>query len=374
MSNPREFVTEAGTNEMVLNMGPQHPSTHGVLRVVIKLEGETISEATPVVGYLHRGVAKMMEKWTYPQIVPILDRLDYVAAMNNELTYVMAVEELMDIEVPERAQFIRVIMAELNRIASHLIWWSSFVLDLGAITPFLYSMRERETILDLFEMASGARLTYSYMRIGGVRKDISDEFIKKLYKYLEVQIDKLKEYEDIIMGNSIFKARTVGVGVLSSEDAISLGTSGPILRASGVKWDLRKDRPYLGYDRFSFNVITREEGDCLARAWVRFDEIRESINIIRQALDMLPEGEIMAKVPRVIKPPAGEIYFATEAPKGEQGVFIQSDGSQSPARFEWRAPTFIHLQTIPKVAPGMKIADLVAMIGSIDIILGEVDR
>ncbi|MHB8926069.1 MAG: NADH-quinone oxidoreductase subunit D [Bacillota bacterium] len=355
-------------------MGPQHPATHGVLRVVLKLSGETIVDAYPDIGYLHRGVEKIAEGWTYPQFIPMTDRLDYVAAMGNELTYVLGVERLMGLEVPPRAAYIRVIMAELQRVASHLVWLGAFGTDMGALTMFLYCFREREKVIDLFELATGARLTYSYMRIGGVRNDLPDGFVEKTRAFIKLMRQRLKEYDDLFTGNRIFEARTKGVGPLTAEQAIALSATGPTLRGSGVPYDVRRTDPYLIYDKLQFEVPVGKNGDTYDRYICRMQEIRESLKVVEQCLDALPEGEVMAKVPKVIKPPAGEVYALTEAPRGALGVYIVSNGTANPYRLHWRAPTFANLQIIPDTTRGFKIADAVAIMGSIDVVLGEVDR
>ncbi len=371
----RDVVTkDLHEDEILVSMGPQHPATHGVLRVVLKLSGETIVDAYPDIGYLHRGVEKIAEGWTYPQFIPMTDRLDYVAAMGNELTYVLGVERLMGLEVPPRAAYIRVIMAELQRVASHLVWLGAFGTDMGALTMFLYCFREREKVIDLFELATGARLTYSYMRIGGVRNDLPDGFVEKTRAFIKLMRQRLKEYDDLFTGNRIFEARTKGVGPLTAEQAIALSATGPTLRGSGVPYDVRRTDPYLIYDKLQFEVPVGKNGDTYDRYICRMQEIRESLKLVEQCLDALPEGEVMAKVPKVIKPPAGEVYALTEAPRGALGVYIVSNGTANPYRLHWRAPTFANLQIIPDTTRGFKIADAVAIMGSIDVVLGEVDR
>ncbi|MHB0885380.1 MAG: NADH-quinone oxidoreductase subunit D [Bacillota bacterium] len=361
-------------DEILVNMGPQHPSTHGVLRVVLKLNGETIVDAYPDIGYLHRGVEKIAEGWTYPQFIPMTDRLDYLAAMSNELTFVLGVEKLMNIEITPRAAYIRVLMAELQRVASHLVWLGAFGGDMGALTVFLYCFREREKILDLFEMVSGARLTYSYMRIGGVRNDLPPGFVEKTRDFVKLMRERLKEYNDLFTGNRIFEARTKGIGPLSAERAIALSAAGPTLRGSGVAYDVRRAEPYLVYDKLDFDVPVGKNGDTYDRYICRIKEISESLKIIEQCLAALPDGEVMAKVPKVIKPPEGEIYSLTEAPRGATGVYIVSNGTGNPYRLHWRAPTFANLQLIPDTLRGFKIADAVMIMGSFDVVLGEVDR
>jgi len=370
----RPLPADIGEHELLVNMGPSHPSTHGVLRVVLRVDGETVVDALPDLGFLHRCFEKLAESWTWPQVVPLTDRLDYVSAMTNELAYVIAVEKLAGIEVPERAQVIRVIMAELQRIASHLVWFGSFANDLGATTPFLYAIREREHILDLFEAAAGARLTYSYLRIGGVRNDLPPGFVEKCRDFLRLMPKRLKEYENLLLKNVIFVARTKGVGRLTREQAIAYGCSGPVLRASGVDFDLRRDEPYAAYGRFDIDVPVGTEGDVYDRTVCRFEEMRASLKIIAQALDALEPGETMAKVPRVLKPPAGDVYSRIESPRGEVGVYLVSTGGTGPYRVKWRAPSFVHLESLPLMCRGHYVADVVANIGSIDIILGEVDR
>lgn len=355
-------------------MGPQHPSTHGVLRVILTLDGETVVDAKPDIGYLHRGVEKLAEKRTYVQFVTLTDRTDYLASMLNNAVYAMAVEKLMAIEVPERAEFIRVIMMELQRIASHLVFVGAFGLDLGASTPFIYAFREREDICDLFEMVCGARLTYSYIRPGGVMRDLPAGFDQKLRAFLKKMPSRMDEFDELLTKNGILILRSRGVGVISAKDAINWALSGPPLRGSGVPFDIRRDQPYSVYDRMQFDVITQPDGDCLSRYRVRPIEIRESLRIVEQSLDMLPEGDYTAKVPRVIKPPAGEVYTRVESPRGDLGVYLISDGTSNPYRLHWRAPSFINLAAVGDMIKGWKIADAVAIIGSLDIVLGEVDR
>lgn len=369
---------EVGPDEMILNMGPQHPSTHGVLRLILKTEGEIIKAVKPVIGYLHRCAEKCAEACTYIQFVPYTDRLDYLASMNNNWGYCLAVEKLMNIKVPERAEYIRVIMAELNRIASHLVAFGTYGLDLGAFTPFLYAFREREYILDIFERACGARLTYNYYTIGGVYRDIDEktvEMIKDFCDYFEPRID---EYDDLLSYNDIFIRRTANIGILPADVAISYGVSGPCLRGSGVKFDIRKDDPYGIYDRFDFEVPigTGEKGtvgDCWDRYMVRIREMRESVKIIRQAITKIPDGDIQAPV-RVVRPPKGEIYSRTENPRGELGFYIISQGTDKPWRVKVRAPSFSNLSVLSEISENHMIADMVAIVGSIDIVLGEVDR
>ncbi|PIU68146.1 MAG: NADH-quinone oxidoreductase subunit NuoD [Armatimonadetes bacterium CG07_land_8_20_14_0_80_40_9] len=362
------------TEEFFVNMGPQHPSTHGVLRLLLELDGEVIVGCTPHIGYLHRGIEKIAEMRSYTQFIPFTDRLDYLASMNNNLAYVQAVEKLMGIDLPKRVKYIRVIMAELNRIASHLVFWGCYAQDLGAVTPFLYAFREREKIIDLFEMTCGARLTYNYLRIGGVSRDLPEGFKDKVLDFLKYFKPRLVEYDNLITNNEIFIKRTKGIGILSKEDALALGVSGPNLRASGVRWDLRRGIPYANYEEFEFDIPTGSQGDCFDRYYVRVEEMRQSVRILEQAINSLPEGEFKAKVPKVIKPPEGEVYSAAENPRGELGFYIISDGSSNPYRLKVRAPSFINLQVLPKLLVGFKVADVIAVVGSIDLVMGEVDR
>lgn len=361
------------TDRYVLNMGPQHPATHGVFRMVLTLDGEVVLDAEPVCGYLHRGIEKLAEARTYTQVIPYTDRMDYLAAMLNNMGYVQTVEKLMGVEVPERAEYIRVICAELQRIASHLVSVGIFSIEMGGFTGFMYTFRERERVLDLLEMISGSRMTVSYMRVGGVVDDLPPEFfpaVKSLLKDLPAGFD---EYDGLITGNEIFQARTKFVGVLDPQTAINYSTSGPLLRASGVNWDLRKARPYSVYDRFDFEVPLGENGDCFDRFRLRILEMRQSARIIEQALEGLPEGPFMAKVPKVIKPPAGEVYHEIEGARGILGYYLISDGSPKPYRMHVRRPSFINLGVVRELCRGWKLADAVAILGSVDIVLGEVD-
>lgn len=363
------------TNELVINMGPQHPSTHGVLRVILRLDGERVIDSDVVIGYLHRGVEKLCEHRDWAQIVLITDRMDYVAAATNNLGYCETVEKLMSIEVPPRARYIRTILAELQRIASHALWLGTHAMDIGALTVFLYTMRERELVLDLFEEYCGARLTYNAMRIGGLPLDIPPGWDKKVREFCAIFGEKVAEYETLLTHNRIWLERTRGVGPISGADAIAIGLSGPPLRGSGVMRDIRKDEPYAAYADFDFDVPLGQAGDTYDRYMVRIEEFHQSVRIITQALDGLPEGPIIGKVPRLIKPPAGETYHAIESPKGELGYFIASDGkSNTPYRFRVRPPSFCNLQALPQLIKGHLVSDVVALIGSIDIVLGEVDR
>ncbi len=372
VSKPQETLFDA--EEMVLNMGPQHPSTHGVLRVILKLDGETVRDLDCDIGYLHRGVEKIAEHDTYAMITPYWDRLDYVAAVSNDLCYVGGVEKLLQVEVPKRAEYLRVILTELQRIASHLLWLGTHAIDIGAVTVLLYCFREREEILKIFEDFIGARLTAHAFRIGGLWWDAYPEFEKDVRDFLKILPSRIDEYETLLNTNRIWLSRTVGIGVLPAEEAINLSLTGPALRGSGVKYDLRKAQPYSAYSDFEFEIPVGENGDTYDRYLCRMAEMRQSIYIIEQALDGLPEGPVMAKVPKVIKPPVGEVYHAIEAPKGEIGVYLVSDGTGKPYRMRIRPPSYINLQSLRRMAIGHLVADVVAIIGTIDIVLGEVDR
>lgn len=392
---------EMRTKELTVSMGPQHPATHGVLRLVLDLDGENVIKCTPYVGYLHRGIEKLSETKTYLSALPLTDRLDYISSMSNNIGYAVAVEKLFGITAPDRAKYIRTIMGEMSRISSHIIWLGTHALDIGAMTVFLYSFRERETILELFEMTCGARLTVSYPRIGGVRNDISQEFIDKLYAFTEIFPDRLLEYETLIDKNRIWVSRTKGLGILTAEEAINWGMTGPMLRGSGISYDVRKAAPYDMYDKVKFEVPIGKNGDVYDRYRVRMEELRQSNLIIRQCLEQLPRGPVMAPdAPKFTLPPKervlhdmesliqhfvllvkgpttapkGEIYVATEVPKGELGYYIVSDGTGKPYRMRLRAPSFVHASVLPKLCEGSMIADVIANIGTIDIVLGECDR
>jgi NADH-quinone oxidoreductase subunit D len=389
----------ATTETMTLNMGPQHPSTHGVLRLVLELDGEVIVKITPHIGYLHRGIEKLSEHRTYHQILPLTDRLDYLAPMSNNLGYILAVEKLMAVEVPERAETIRIIMAELTRLESHLVWIACHALDIGAMTVFIYAFRERETVMEIYELISGARMTSNFFRVGGLSQDVPDEFVKKVSDFIDIMPSYLDQYEGLLTTNPIWLKRTVGNGIISAEDAIDLGLTGPALRGSGVDWDLRRDNPYSGYDKYQFKVPLGEKCDTFDRYKVRLIEMREACRIVRQGLDKLKPGPVLADCPQVCYPPKesvynsieglihhfkiasegfyapeGEVYQGVEAPKGELGFYIVSDGGNKPERMRIRPPSFVNLQSIEKMSVGSMIADLVAVIGTLDIVLGEIDR
>lgn len=362
------------TEEMLLNVGPQHPSTHGVFRLVVKIDGEIITEATPVIGYLHRGTEKLAENLQYTQIIPYTDRLDYLSGMTNNYVLCHAVETMMGLEIPERAEYLRILTMELGRIASHLVWWGTYLLDLGAISPFLYAFREREMILNLLNELSGARLTFNYMRVGGVKWDAPNGWIEKVRDFVPYMREQLKGYHELVTGNEIFMSRIKGVGTYTKEDAFHYSLSGANLRSTGVNYDLRKDVPYSIYDRFDFDIPTRIEGDAWARYHCRIEEIEQSLRIIEQAVEQFPvDGPIISKVPKVIKAPAGEAFVRIEAPRGEIGCYISSVGKKEPYRLKFRRPSFYNLQILPKLLVGENIANLIAILGAIDIVLGEVD-
>ena len=363
------------TEHFMLNVGPQHPSTHGVFRMRFTLDGEVIIDLEPIFGYLHRGIEKLAESRTYTQNIPFTDRLDYLASMTTNQAYCMAVEKLAGITVPERAEYIRVIMSELQRIASHLAGIGFFLQDLGAfMTPLLYMFREREKIVDLFDMVCGQRLNYNYLRFGGLSQDIPPEFIPALKKLVKALPGFIDEYDRLISENEVFLVRTKGVGILSREMAINSAAAGPVLRGSDVNWDIRKSNPYSVYDRFEFDIPVAKTGDSFDRYWVRLQEMRQSGRIIKQAIEQLPEGDVQAKVSRLLKPPAGDAYVSIEGPKGEIGFYLVSDGSVKPYRWRVRPPCFINLTMLRDMIIGWKVADAMVIFGSIDIVLGEVDR
>ena len=362
------------SNELIINMGPQHPATHGVLRVILKLDGEKVLGTECVIGYLHRGVEKIAEHRTYAMFNPYVDRMDYVAAVSNGLGYCEAVEKILNIEAPPRAKYIRVILTELNRIASHQLWLGTHALDIGAITPLFYTFRDREEILKIFEKYCGARLTTHAFRIGGCQNETYEGFEKDVKNFLDFFRPKIDEYEELLTTNRIWVERTKKVGIISDKDCIALGVTGPVLRASGVRWDIRKAKPYAAYSEFEFEIPIGQNGDTYDRYLVRVAEMRQSVRIIEQAVSRIPEGPIMAKIPKVLKPPVGEIYHSIEAPKGELGYFIVSDGSTQPYRVRVRPPSFVNLQALDLMVRGQLVADVIAVIGTLDIVLGEVDR
>ena len=384
---------------MLINMGPQHPSTHGVLRLMLEIDGETIVRIMPDIGYLHTGIEKTCEAKFYQQVVPMTDRIDYLCPMTNNLAYCLAVEKLLGLEIPPRARWIRVLLNELTRINSHLVWLGTHAMDIGAMTVFLYCFREREDILRLFEAVSGQRMMTSYFRIGGLALEPPLGFFDRVKKFIDRFPADIDEYEGLLTGNPIFINRLKGVGQISAEDCLALGGTGPTLRASGIDVDLRRDNPYSGYENFKFAVPVLKDGDVWARYLVRVQELRESQKIVVQALEGLPEGRIKADAPKVVLPdrekmktemealiyhfkivtegftvPEGEVYMPIESPRGEMGYYVVSDGTAKPYRVHMRSPSFANLQTLPKMCEGRLIADVVAAIGSIDIVLGDVDR
>jgi NADH-quinone oxidoreductase subunit D len=392
-------VEGSGDTTMVLNMGPQHPSTHGVLRLVIEIDGETILKVVPDIGYLHTGIEKTCEAKFYQQVVPLTDRVDYLSPMSNNLCYCLAVEKLLELEIPERAQWMRVLLNELTRLNSHLVWLGTHAMDIGALTVFLYTFREREEILRIFEHVSGQRMMTSYFRIGGLALDPPYDFFDRVQALIKILPEKIDQYQNLLTGNPIWINRLKGVGHLSGPDAIALGVTGPPLRASGVDWDLRRDMPYSSYEKFQFKVPISNDCDVWARYIVRIEEMRESVKICQQALDGMPEGPIKADSPKVVLPdrekmktqmesliyhfkivtegfpvPAGEVYQAIESPRGEMGYYVVSDGTAKPYRVHMRNPSFATLQALQTMCEGRLLADVVAVIGSIDIVLGEIDR
>ncbi|MCH8947740.1 MAG: NADH-quinone oxidoreductase subunit D [Acidobacteria bacterium] len=371
---PSVSTTILGADEVILNMGPQHPSTHGVLRVKLKLDGEKVISSECIIGYLHRGVEKIGENRTYAQFAPYVDRTDYVAAVSNGLGYCEAVEKLLGAEAPPRARWVRTILTELQRIASHLLWLGTHALDIGAMTPVFYCFREREEILKIFEKYCGARLTTHAFRIGGLLYETYDGFEEDVKKFCHDFLNRVDEYEELLTENRIWIQRTRGVGILTADDAIAMGASGPVLRGSGVKWDIRRAFPYAAYDQFEFDIPVGENGDTYDRYLVRMQEMRQSHRIVLQAIDSIPSGPIAARIGKVLKPPPGEVYHSIEAPKGELGYYIVSDGSTQPYRLRIRPPSFVNLQVLDQMIRGLLIADVVAVIGTLDIVLGEVDR
>ena len=387
------------TKTMTLNMGPQHPATHGVLRVVLELDGERVIEARPVIGYLHTGIEKTAESKNYHKVVPLTDRMDYLAPMSNNLGYCLAVEKLLGIEAPPKAQWARVLLTELTRINSHLVWVGTHALDIGAMSMALYGFRERENIVGIYELVSGQRMMSSYFQIGGLMKDLPENFNEEVQKVLDILPSRLDEYQDLLNENRIWRNRTIGVGVLSKEEALKSSITGPMLRGCGIEHDMRKAIPYSSYDKFDFNIPTEQGGDVFSRYKVRVAEMYESIKIAQQALDGMPEGDYRANVPGVVlppkertltemealifhfkiitegfHPPEGEVYVGIESPKGEIGFYIVSNGDTKPYRMRVRPPSFINLSSLNKLCKGGMVADVIANIGSVDIVLGEVDR
>ena len=365
--------------EMVLNMGPQHPSTHGVLRLKIITDGEIVSKIDPILGYLHRCFEKHAENLSYEQVVPFTDRCDYLASMHMDHAYSIAVEKLLDVEIPDRVEYIRVIVSELQRIASHLIAVGAFGLDVGAITPFTWCLRDRERILDLFEYLCGARLLYNYIWPGGVSHDLPEKFLKRTSDFINYFEPKIKELDEVLTGNKIFIERTADVGVLPETVAKNFGVSGPTLRASGADWDLRKNEPYSIYDKFNFNVplgkgLMGTKGDCWDRYYVRMLEMRESLKILKQAIDNVPNGDVHESVPKKIRPRKGEVYGRYESARGDVGFYIISDGKNIPNRVKMRSPAFCNLSVLSEIAEGWMISDVITILGSLDIVLGEIDR
>ena len=378
---------ELETEDMTLNIGPQHPSTHGVLRLVARVDGERCFDVEPVIGYMHRGYEKLSEVRTYPQITTIVNRIDWVSGYANEIPFIVAAERLMELEVPERAQYIRLILTEMARISSHLVFNASYPLELGAATPLFFALRERERVLDLIEGVTGGRFHPNFNRIGGVKpaygsgsntrkqsQDLPAGFLSETRLAMDKVLESVDQLEDLVAGNEIILARTKGVGVLPPEVASSYGVSGPNLRASGVEFDLRKNQDYLPYDRFDFNVVTAENGDCWDRWAVRLQEIRESVKIVQQAIDSIPSGPLQAKVPKVIKVPAGQTYVRAENPKGEMGYYLVSDGGQGPYRLKIRSASFSNISILPWILEGALVPDIIAIMGSLDFVLGDVDR
>ena len=385
---------------MVLNMGPQHPSTHGVLRILLELDGETVVKAIPDLGYLHTGIEKSCEDKTYSQAITLTDRMDYLNPLGNNLVYCLAVEKLLGIEVPKRAQYIRVLLVELQRISSHLVWLGTHAIDMGAMSVFLYCFREREEILKIFEFVAGQRMMTSYIRIGGLALEPPTGYLQRVEKFLNIMPDRIDDYESLLTGNRIWMGRLKGIGVISPEDAVALSMTGPTLRASGLAYDNRKMFPYSSYEEFDFDVPTRTDSDCFGRYMIRVAEMRESLKIIRQAISKIPpEGPVRTDAPGIVpperekmktemealiyhfkiftegfSPPPGEVFVTVESPRGELGAFVVSDGSPKPWRVHFRSPSYINLQALPKLVEGQLISDVIACIGTIDIVLGEVDR
>ncbi|MSO19042.1 MAG: NADH dehydrogenase (quinone) subunit D [Acidobacteria bacterium] len=394
-----ELAIPASSRSLVLNMGPQHPSTHGVLRLVLELDGETILSAKPDIGYLHTGIEKTCEEKTYHQVITLTDRIDYLCPLTNNLCYVLAVEKLLGLAPPLRAQQTRVLLNELSRIASHLVWLGTHAIDIGAMSVFLYCFREREEILKIFELVSGQRMMTSYFRVGGLALEPPPEFLPRVKHFMGYFPDRLREYESLLTRNPIWKRRTVGVGILTKEDALDFAVTGPTARASGIDYDLRRDEPYSGYENYKFDVPVRTEGDVYARYLVRIEELHQSVRIVNQAAENMPDGPVRAKAPGIVLPdrekmktemesliyhfkivtegfrvPPGEVYQAIESPRGEMGYYVVSDGTAHPYRVKVRSPSFSNLHVLPRLAEGRLLSDMIACIGSIDIVLGEIDR
>lgn len=375
-ANPQqtEAAEDITSQEMLLNLGPQHPSTHGVLRLVLTLSGETVVDCTPVIGYLHRGIEKILENRPVMGGIRYMDNADYLSPMLNEIAYVGAVEQEMGIEPPRRAQYIRLLVGEMQRIASHLVWAGTYLLDLGAYTPILWTFRDREGIMALFEALGGSRFNVNYLRVGGVLHDFPNGWLSECEAYFDTFEKNMHEFEVLVTGNEIVESRTQGVGYIDPQQAIAYGLTGPMLRGSGVNWDLRVNRPYMAYREVPVNVQVRQEGDCFARYKVRIAEIWESIRLCRIAIDKMPGGPISTRTPIALRPPRGETYFAIEGSKGELGVYFISDGSEYPWRAKLRGPSFVNLEILPELLRGHKMSDVIAIMGSFDLVLGEVDR
>jgi len=367
-------VDRPSTEHLIVNMGPQHPSTHGVLRVLLELDGEEVVAGEAVIGYLHRGIEKLAESRRYSAVGTLMDRGDYVSGIHNELAFALAAEKLAGIEVPRRANWLRVLMGELNRIASHLVWYGTMGLDTGAMGQFLYAVRDRENLLDILEDVTGQRMMFNYVRPGGLVNDITPTAEKKIRDFLATIDGYIDEHDQLLGGNEIFQARMRGVGVIDKQTAIGFGLTGANLRASGVSFDVRREIPYAAYDEMEFTIPVAESGDSFARYQVRMAEMRQAVRICRQAIDGLPEGEFTAKVPKVLRPPAGEAYACVESPRGELGVHLVSDGTEHPYRMRYRPPALFALQVGEAILPGVLLADAVVVLGSLDVVLGEIDR
>lgn len=367
-------IIQSSDDEFIINVGPQHPSTHGVLHLQLKLDGEKIVDLKPFLGYIHRGIEKMSESLTYKQFIYLTSRMDYLSAHINNQACCLAIEKGLQVEVPERARVIRTLMAELSRLASHQLWWGSTGLDMGAVSPFFYAFREREMILEIFEETCGSRLTMNYCVPGGVMNDLHPDFVPKVKQVIKQLRENIHEYDELLTGNPIFQSRTRGIGYLSKEDAISLACTGPVARASGIRCDVRKKNPYDAYDRVTFDEITTTEGDCFARYQVRLEEMKQSMHIIEQLIDNIPAGDYRAKIKGIIKLPVGEYYQNVETARGELGVYLISDGTNKPFRVKFRTPNFSNLGALKPMSLGGKIGDLVAIMASLDLIIPDIDR